>query len=679
MLLLAAVVAAGLVALRSIDFDAYREDIEAQVRAQTGRDLRIEGKLKLAIGLRPGVQVKGVSLANAEWGSRPQMVTLEHFVVRLKLLPLLARKVVVARLELSGLDVLLETRAEDGQGNWMFAPPEPAPEEEPEEAPPEPGDDEGAAFDTFVGRVRIENTRLTYRDAQAETAHVVFIESFDARAASPSDPLEITLVARYNDEPVEAEIRLEGTVKLLQGAPLGIDLALRAAGASLRAKGGLEHPLEAKGIDLALSVEGESLTDLSALSGSEVPDLGTYRLAGRVRDTDEGYRVDELELRLGDLEAEGELAAALGGERPRLTGSLHLPRLDLVPYQGPPPVSAPPPSGEEPPPDPDARVFSDDPLPDLTALRSIDVDLQLSVDEIRTRQMGVHDFSLDLKLDDGKLQLEPLALTLETGGRISADIALDSTQSKPALETKLDVKGLDVEALIKRLGGSEVLRGGTLDLDADLSGSGSSVRQIVSRLGGRFDVRLIDGVIEDEYAELVFADVGKLVKNKGATDAAKLNCAQARFDVKRGVATADGIVVDTSGLTLFGEGQVKLGPEQLDLHFTREPKSANVTAALPPIGVGGTLAAPAVGVDSDQMGKNVRNTLSSWMSGSSGSGARLGTIKPGAAGCQQLLSYRSKEMRRKTEVQEKRKTEAATTGGGFGGAFKRFRANLGSD
>ena len=56
---------------------------------------------------------------------------------------------------------------------------------EPEAASDEPAEEGGApGIGTFIGDVRISDTRITYRDAATGAEQVVFVESFEARAAS---------------------------------------------------------------------------------------------------------------------------------------------------------------------------------------------------------------------------------------------------------------------------------------------------------------------------------------------------------------------------------------------------------------------------------------------------------------------------------------------------------------
>ena len=62
-----------------VDLGRHKARIEAVVTKQLGRPFAIDGALQLK--LFPSIQVlaEGVRVANAEWGSKPQMVEIGHF------------------------------------------------------------------------------------------------------------------------------------------------------------------------------------------------------------------------------------------------------------------------------------------------------------------------------------------------------------------------------------------------------------------------------------------------------------------------------------------------------------------------------------------------------------------------------------------------------------------------
>ncbi len=280
---------AAVVTLNAIDWSKYQEPIAAAVRDATGRELRFGGSLNINIGLSPGISANGVRLQNAPWASRADMLTVDNVEVHLKLLPLIFGQVEVSRIELIGLDLLLETDAQ-GQGNWILElTDEPAPDVDDDG----PGDGQMLTA-AVLGKAVIRNATIVYLDGTTGESQRVTIDEFVARMESVDAPLKMDLAAAFGDEPIELEGELTGVSGLPSGGALGLDLALRALGASVTMAGRVERPLYTDGIDISIDAEGVSLTQLTAFAGAPVADLGAYRLGARITGNADAIRLSDL-------------------------------------------------------------------------------------------------------------------------------------------------------------------------------------------------------------------------------------------------------------------------------------------------------------------------------------------------------------------------------------------------
>src|SRR3546814_13534151 len=75
----AAVVVLVLVAvvyLATLDLNAYKGEIQAAIQDAIGRPVEIEGPLRLAWSPTPSVDASEIRIANADWGSEPDMATV---------------------------------------------------------------------------------------------------------------------------------------------------------------------------------------------------------------------------------------------------------------------------------------------------------------------------------------------------------------------------------------------------------------------------------------------------------------------------------------------------------------------------------------------------------------------------------------------------------------------------
>jgi AsmA protein len=281
-LVVLAVVGAGIF-LVSFDPDSLKPRIVAAVKQQTGRDLTLQGPIRVGLSLRPTLTVQGVAFANPPGFSRPQMVTLERLDLQLSLIPLLSHQIEIDRLVLIKPDILLETDAK-GQRNWQFTPdtsratPQTAPAAAQERTPTR----------ISVAAVRIEDGTVTWRDAAAGQGAVVGIKTLDASTASPDANVHISAAATYNGTPFTVAGELGPLTRLQDPAasiPWPVQLNLGTTGAKLTVDAAFTQPLEGRGYTIKLAA---TIPDLAALSsflpGRALPALRDVNLAAQLAD-----------------------------------------------------------------------------------------------------------------------------------------------------------------------------------------------------------------------------------------------------------------------------------------------------------------------------------------------------------------------------------------------------------
>jgi uncharacterized protein involved in outer membrane biogenesis len=293
---------AGVIYLKSIDFNQFKGLVAEKAEAATGRKLTLAGDVRLSIfTLTPSLAVDDVSFANAPWGSRPEMAKLKRLEAQVALMPLLSKQVQVQRFILVGPDILLETDAA-GKGNWEFASPA---------APGAAAGGEkaagGPAAQFIVNEVDIKDGMLTYRDGKTKQTTTVALDDFSATSDSSTSPLTFHVSGAYNKAPFEAKGTL-GPLAEIQAPkkPFPVDIEAGAGGAKIKVKGTIAQPAAVKGLDLNLSVEGKTLADLAAFAPG-LPGIGPYRVAGHVGDKDANIVVDHLEAVLGHSDLSGDL------------------------------------------------------------------------------------------------------------------------------------------------------------------------------------------------------------------------------------------------------------------------------------------------------------------------------------------------------------------------------------
>ena len=294
--LLVAVVVAAVAIVKSLDLNQYRELIAQKIEEATGRKVVIGGPIDLELSFSPALALSDVSLANAAWSKDPQMVAVKRFEAKVALLPLLSKQVRVERIVLSGADIRLETDAK-GVGNWVL---KAEPGAEPAAPTPAPAEEaQGEALIPAFDEVAVEESVLTYRDGRTGQLTTVAVERLKASAPSRTAPMTIDLLARYNDNPIEAKGTLGAMESLMSGQPVAVDLQAKAGGATLRLLGELGKPGAEKGTNLVVSAEGTQIGDLSTLAGTPIPALGPYKASLRFQEAKGVYSANAIQAVVG--------------------------------------------------------------------------------------------------------------------------------------------------------------------------------------------------------------------------------------------------------------------------------------------------------------------------------------------------------------------------------------------
>lgn len=567
-----AVVVAIVAILLSVDYNQYKSVATAEVEAATGRKFEIAGDLSLSLRLSPRIVLNDVTLANADWGTRPEMLKIKRLEVEVELLPLLSGEVWVKRLIVKGADILLE-RNPDGAANWVFG----------SATSPEPGGS-GAPALPMINDVSIQDSQLRYRDGQTGAEHSLFIESLLGSASGFDEPVTLAVAARIGENPLRFDGRLGPLATLFADASYPVDAKLEAVDTTATVKGTIEHPLGGTGLALAIAVDGKNLADLGPLFNGTLPTVGPYSLTGNLTDPAATYRLDPFQLTVGSSALSGTAAIALDGERPKITASVAGAVVDLKDFGVTP-------NTEQGATADDGRVFPADLLP-LGWLHTIDAAVELSVERLIKAPVTLQNLKTTIALDAAKLTVANLESGIGAGSFTLSGV-VDAAQNPAALDAAVQARKVEVGNLLETLEISDVLGGGSGDLDLKISGHGNSVRELMGGVDGTTNFTMAGGHINNGFARLMLSDLFSLV-NIGGGSSSEINCLVARFDIEAGQATSRGLVMDTSGATIFGSGKVNLATEGLALRFDPHAKATNLVNLAIPVQVGGTIANPDV-------------------------------------------------------------------------------------
>ncbi len=597
--LIVAVVVAVVAVLMSTDFNSYKPEIIAEAKKATGRDLKIDGDIGLAISLTPSLAVSGVSFSNAAWGSQPDMAKVERFEAQIAILPLLSGTIDVQKIVLIGADILIE-KNEKGEFNFAF---EPEGDAAAVAAPSEASDSSGGGATIPVIRaVTVEKARLIYKDAGTKQTITMVVDELTLKGDGLDSPLDLNFEGSYNDNPIAMTGQLGAPEAMMAaGTPWPVTLEITAGGAAIGLKGAIADVAAGRGLDLALSVKGDSLETLSPLAGSPVPPLGPYSIDAKVTgDADKSVTLSGLAVKIGGSDLSGTVSANLSGAVPAIDADLKSTRLDIADFvksdgpadSGGAGASAPAGAGGA---AGDGRVFPDDPLP-LDGLKAVNATVKLAIETlVAAVQVTKADVALTLK--GGDLNISSLKGVVADGA-LDGKVRLNGAAATPTLDTDLKISQFDAGKFLADMEITDLLEG-KVNVVIDLKGQGGSVRKLMAGLNGKTQVAMGAGRMKSTALDTYVGGLGKLMTEMFAgkkSEYTVVNCAISHFDIVKGLATSKALVFDTDHITIGGGGTINLATEALAIDIDPQPKSATVNTAVP-VEVRGTLADPSFGVN----------------------------------------------------------------------------------
>ena len=430
--------AAALIAPSFIDWNQYKDEIAAQVKAATGREIVIAGDIDLALLPVPTLSVEDLRLVNVPGAAVPDMVRVASLRVRVALMPLLEGRIQVATVVLVEPVIELEILA-DGRSNWQLAPSAEAEAAAPGEAAAETA---GPPVEVGLDSFTIENGTVVYRDTAAGTVEKVERLNAEITAESLTGPF------RADGELVARGVKLGFALslgRLVEDAAIPVDLSLTSAsarvvfsGALSAADGTASGKLRAEGDDLAAVVRAA----VAAGDGPALPGwlAQEFALDGTVEASAAGVAVDDIVFELGGVRATGTVNVSLG-ERVRADIALALGRIDLDRWLAMEPGAAES-DGDEAPARPTAQtpvpVGGEAPARGFEIPAGIAGSFDLTVDAVIFRGGVVHQVRLSAELVEGEVTLSQATAQLPGGSHVSVFGFLTAAEGKPRFEGSVE-------------------------------------------------------------------------------------------------------------------------------------------------------------------------------------------------------------------------------------------------
>jgi AsmA family protein len=589
-------VLAVVLGLTVMDWNRFKGPIERSASARFGRTVTIAGPLKVRFWSRtPTVTINDLSVGSPPWEANRPLLKVARVQFQLELLPsLLHAALVLRRVELDHPNIYLH-QEKSGRANWTFE--NNAPTKQRATQPPRLPAMRDLVIDSGTLVLIDELRRLKVKGT---------VVAAEQASGKDSKPFRIQGKGTINDEPFRLDIAGGPLQALTPDEPYPFSLAIKAGENDVQADGKLLKPFDLARLELDVKGTGRDLAELFYLTQITLPNSPPYKLRAHIVRNGKRIDVRQIAASLGGSDVTGKVDidastkrplvkadlvskhlllkdfAAITGSNVRSSGSLAAGEQDSGGRAGKGPASS------------TTHLLFPTSRLQVDRVRAVDAEVRFRATSIEAGTVPFTQVSMQVKLDDGVLTLDPLRLDMAQGW-IAGDVRVDARSQSAKVRADLHAADIQLSQFKSKAPNAAPPIDGLLDARAVIEGTGDSVHEVMSDATGTFTMIVPQGDVRSAFAELTGVDVaegiGLLVKKPD--DRAPIRCGVAQFDLETGTAHAQDIVFDTQNVLVKGGGQVYLDSEQLDLTIRGQPKKVRIVRLRAPVQVKGQLLKPS--------------------------------------------------------------------------------------
>jgi len=576
-----ALLAAALIMLYFLDWNQLRGPIGRYASARAGRDVRIDGDLKVDLfRWQPHVEVNGLYIGNPSWLAesrpgqvgRPQGAAVRQAIVEFRLVPAIFGNWILPLVRLDRPDALV-VRGADGRTNWDRDTSGP-----------------GASWHIPpINRFLVKDGHLEIDDRLRQLKFLGSISSEEQTPVAGGNAFRLTGSGTLNGNKFLANVHGGPLINVDESRPYVFAADITAGDTHGVLNGNILHPFHLDQFNADVAFTGKSLGDLYYLTGLPLPASPPYHLTAQLTRDAALYRLHRLAGMVGGSDLHGDLTVDAAGARPVLRGSLTSRVLNFDDlgslFRGGKPATE------------SAGLLPDTAL-HTERLRQMDGDVTYTADFVRSQDLPLRGFITHMHLENGVLDLKPLAFAFSQG-KLSGSLRIDARNDVPVTSVDARVTDIHMENFIK---GAEKPISGIAEARAVLTGKGNSVHKVAASARGTATAVIPSGHIRKSLAEWLGINVLNAVGLTLAGDNSdtSLRCAVAHFGARDGVLTSQQFIFDTDPVLVQGTGSVDLGKENMDLRLQGNPKHFQIFRLRAPITISGKLEHPVLGVDAGQ-------------------------------------------------------------------------------
>ncbi len=542
-----------------------------QVKAQTGRELKLSGDVKLSFWPILGMETGRVTFGNAPWAGSEPMLSAQSLAVGVDASALLSGDIRIKRVLADRPTLRLERS--DGRGNWELHQP-------------------GNSSDTGASAQAVESRPVTLEQLALQNARLIYIEN----GAVSMEFADVDLSARWPDvtAPMEMQASMPvpgGNVKVnlnipdlpafSSGVVTPLELSLTAPGGGIQFSGRVNLAGEMDGKTTVTAENTHKMLAAFGQGGITVPEgLGRVaNVSGQMTYTRDGrISLRKMVAVLDNNRLEGEADIQIS-DPPKITARLKAGDLDLSNASGDDDTSS---NGSE------TDGWSKAPIvASSLALANGTIRLQANSISVPGMRFGKSDLTLSLDRSRAVLKMHPASLF---SGHLNGQVVANNRNGL-SVGGNLTADNIDINEALVTLGDIKRLSG-TGSGHLEFLGVGQNEDQIMRSLSGKGNIEVGKGVISG-------VDLDRLMGRGGGSGGTTVfNSLTASFTMKDGDLNNDDLLMKLDNFRADGTGRIGLGARDIDYLFTPVALRANAGEGISvPVRIVGPWSGPSIKPD----------------------------------------------------------------------------------
>jgi AsmA protein len=577
--------------------NSFKEEISKLVKEKTGRDLVIQGDIKLSVFPWLGMQIGPAELSNAKGFSSVPFASINETDVHVRFWPLLHHEVEVGEVKLDGLNLDLEKDAE-GHDNWQDI-------SEHLAHPAAKAEGESSNnIDLSVAGVDVTDSQVRWTDAEKHQQYTISDFSLKLGAFASAKPLSVDSGFDFTgtNPAVQGHVDFSGTAtadlehRLYSADDAKLDMqaqgdavpggqvkaslnwqhvAYNAEQGSLAVNGltagayGVNLQLEAQGADIGKDASFTGSAKLARFSPRDLlkalghPDFASARDTGAFSAAfgnfsfvagSSSVSLSGMDFTLDDTHMTG--SAAIKDFKTRAVSfDLDVDKLDADRYLPPQQLGTPDKPREE--------IDLDKVGLPLRTLRLLNLQGRLHVGNFTLLDAKVSDLAMGVGAKDGLVNIKPFSASVY-GGSADGEISIDAREAnadQPIVSETVTLHGVQVAGLAQDLFKTGKFSG-TVDLTAAVRAQGRVVGEMRHTVNGRVTYEVKDGALDgvnvwDAIARAYARDQGRSVPPPVEAHT-EFSDVRGSSIINRGILVDKGFSATLPALALTGSGKLDL-------------------------------------------------------------------------------------------------------------------------